>query len=266
MSKLQGRAPARPPSICTRQVHRPLSRGRPTSRWLIQQGNSFDAQGNLEKAVDRNGRATLYTYEANGLLKSQQFADGTVTTFGYDDHANLTSITDSHGTTIMEYDGADRLSKITYPNGRFLRYGYDAGGRRAQIMDQSGYCGGKLIVQYTYDEAGQLRRKDEGNGTFTTYDYDAKGQLRQSVNFSADNTVNSHFDYTYDVLGRRATETTLEGTTTYGYDGRGRLSSVALPNGRTITYAYDAAGNRQTVTDNSVTTGYSINNLNQYTA
>src|SRR5260221_10341103 len=61
--------------------------------------------------------------------------------------------------------------------------------------------------------------------------------------------------------------TTLEGTTSYGYDGDGRLTSVTLPNNtRNITYQYDAAGNRQTVTDNGVTTGYTTNNLNEYAA
>ena len=34
--------------------------------------------------------------------------------------------------------------------------------------------------------------------------------------------------------------TTLDGTTLYGYDAINQLTSVILPNGRTIRYVYDA--------------------------
>jgi RHS repeat-associated protein len=59
--------------------------------------------------------------------------------------------------------------------------------------------------------------------------------------------------------------TTLEGTTTYGYDVTGQLTSVILPDNRTITYQYDAAGNRTSVVDSGSTSAYTTNNLNQYT-
>ena len=38
------------------------------------------------------------------------------------------------------------------------------------------------------------------------------------------------------------------------------------PGGQAITYGYDAMGNRTTVTQNGVTTAYTTNDLNQYTA
>ncbi len=39
------------------------------------------------------------------------------TRFTYDDHDNLISMTDSTGTTTFAYDSADRLTKVTYPDG-----------------------------------------------------------------------------------------------------------------------------------------------------
>ena len=111
-----------------------------------------------------------------------------------------------------------------------------------------------------------MTRKDLGNGTFTVYTYTLNGQVATLVNHAPDGTVNSQFTYTYDVLGRVATMTTLDGTTTYGYDADSELTSVTPPGGQAITYGYDAMGNRTTVTQNGVTTAYATNDLNQYTA
>jgi RHS repeat-associated protein len=183
----------------------------------------------------------------------------------------------------MEYDAADRMTKITYPGGRFLQFTYDAGGRRTRSADQSGFTvnyrydavgrleeltdgGDGRIVLYQYDAAGRLAGETRGNGTTTTYEYDAADQLLHLVHRAPDGTVQSRFDYTYDDNGRRTSMTTLEGTTEYAYDAVGRLLEAALPGGRVIRYEYDAAGNRREVNDGGVPTAYTVNDLNQYVA
>ena len=93
-----------------------------------------------------------------------------------------------------------------------------------------------------------------------------RGNTTSVINTAADDSVISSFIYTYDDLGRPLTMTTLDGTTTYSYDADGQLTSVSLPGGRTITYQYDADGNRVSVTDDGVTTDYTANDLNEYTA
>jgi RHS repeat-associated protein len=240
----------------------------------------YDSQGNLTQTVNQNGQATQNTYDNRGLLTRQQFADGSEIDYVYDAHGNLLSAAGPSGATKMEYDSADRLTKITEPNGHSLQFTYDAGGRRAQSVDQSGFTvnyhydsAGRLaeltdatnapIVKYSYDPAGRLERKDLGNGTYTTYGYDPDGRVIHLINSAPDGSVNSRFDYTYDALGRPLTMTTLTGQTSYGYDAAGRLTSVTLPGGRTITYQYDGAGNRISETDSGATTSYGINDLNQ---
>ena len=80
-------------------------------------------------------------------------------------------------------------------------------------------------------------------------------------------SVSESFSYTYDAGNRVLTSTTLEGTTTYGYDVIGQLASVSLPGGRVITYAYDANGNRTTVNDTaSGVNNYTVNDLDEYSA
>jgi RHS repeat-associated protein len=247
------------------------------------QQDSYDAHGNRVRTVDRRGQLITNTFNNLGLLIEQQFPDGSHFDYSYDAHGNLMSATDASGTTSMQYDAAARLTQITYPNGRFLQFTYDAGGRRTQSVDQDGFTvnysydaagrlatltdgAGGLIVSYTYDSVGRLVRKDQGNGTSTTYAYDANSQVVDLINFAPGGSINSRFDYTYDNQGRRTSMTTLDGTTTYGYDADGRLTSVNLPGGRTITYAYDGNGNRTAVIDNGAATSYTTNNLNEYTS
>jgi RHS repeat-associated protein len=244
---------------------------------------SYDANGNRVRSIDRNGRATLYAYDSRGLQTSVQLADGSALSYAYDANGNLVSAADAKGTTLLQYDAADRLTRITYPTGHFLSYSYDADGRRTRLVDQTGFTvnyaydgAGRLaalsdgaggnIVQYAYDAAGQLTDANYGNGTSTHYDYDADGELLHIVNSGPGGAVNSRFDYTYDASRRRSTLTTLEGLATYGYDADNRLTSVTLPNGRSLAYDYDAAGNRLGVTDNGVPTAYVANDLDEYTA
>ncbi len=242
----------------------------------------YNSQGNLTVSANRRGQEIQYTYDANFQLIRKDYAGGSSATFSYDSRGNLLTAIDADSSTSFVYDSADRLTKVTDGDGRFVSYAYDAAGRRTQMADNLGNVvkysydtvgrlsslqngSNSLIASYTYDAVGNLSRSDNGNGTYTTYNYDKAGQQLSLVNYKADNTVNSRFDYAYDALGRRTSMTTLEGKTNYGYDATGQLTSVSLPNGRTIEYQYDAAGNRIKVTDSGVATDYSTNMLNQYT-
>ncbi|MCM0593810.1 MAG: CARDB domain-containing protein [Gloeotrichia echinulata DEX184] len=244
---------------------------------------SYDATGNVTVAVNRRNQNISYTYNSDGLLTRKYFADGTSATYTYDSRGNLLTAIDSDSSVTYTYDSLDRLTKVSYGADRFLEFTYDSAGRRSRMVDKDGFttnysydtlgrlksltdATGANIISYTYDNVGRLSREDNGNGTYTTYSYDLAGQLLSLVNYESNGTVNSRFDYTYDNAGRRTSTTTLEGTTTYGYDSIGQLTLVNLPNGRIIEYQYDAAGNRIKVKDSGVETAYSTNNLNQYTS
>ncbi len=243
----------------------------------------YNALGQVTQFTNRNGQVIAYSYFPNGLLKSETLPDGSQDTFTYDNHRNLVSMTDSTGTTTFTFDSADRLTKVTYPNGSFLAYTYNSVGQRIQMTDQTGYtvnyqydalgrltkltdASGNLIVSYTYDAAGRLSSKQFGNGTVCNYTYDAVGNVLSIVNLAPDGkTVQSSYVYTYDSQNLPVTMTTLAGTFTYGYDASGQLTSVQTPSGQAITYQYDAAGNRIAVVSGSTTTPYTTNNLNEYT-
>ncbi|NTU53949.1 MAG: DUF4347 domain-containing protein, partial [Chlorobiaceae bacterium] len=242
---------------------------------------SYHSDGTLDIAVSRSGQNIGYTYDALGRLIQKAYADGTTASYTYDLHGNLTSATDADSAMSFEYDAANNLLKVTDVDGRWIGYAYDQAGRRIEMSDQTGRevhysyddeghlsglreADGTLIVSYQYDAAGRLSRSDNGNGTYTTYEHDIAGQLLHLVNCQQDGTVNSRFDYTYDEMGRRTSETTLDGSSTYGYDAIGQLSEVTLSSGRHIVYHYDAAGNRTYVEDNGIGSNYLVNNLNEY--
>jgi RHS repeat-associated protein len=243
----------------------------------------YDAEGNLIHSTNRRLQSIAYDYDDRGLLTQKTHADGRIESFTYDARGNLTSMTDARGTTLLDYEAPDRLIRVSYPDGRVLNYTYDAAGNRTSISDGEGFtvnytydAAGRiaqvldgddaLIVGYSYDAIGRISRQDNANGTFTTYGYDTNGRLSRIAHHDPDSAVRSFFDYAYDDAGRRESTTTEDGTTLYKYDTNNRLTEVALPTGRTITYQYDAVGNRLSVNDDGTVTDYVINDLQQYTA
>ncbi|HSN36193.1 MAG TPA: hypothetical protein VLT34_07580 [Arthrobacter sp.] len=65
--------------------------------------------------------------------------------------------------------------------------------------------------------------------------------------------------YTYNANGQVLTRVDGSGTTTYGYDQMGRLTSrVNTAGGGTISYAYDKASNLVSTTDTRGTTSYAF--------
>jgi YD repeat-containing protein len=119
----------------------------------------IDDSGNTSQYTNRRGNSIDYSYNNGGLLVRQDYEYGSSVEYVYDNRGNLTAATDAKGSTTLEYDSADRLTKITYPNGRFLEYTYDSVGRRKKMVDQQGFT-----VNYSYDSAGRLAGLTDRDG------------------------------------------------------------------------------------------------------
>ena len=127
------------------------------------------------------------------------------------------------------YDGAGRLSGMTYPSGRTITYGFDALGRVSQVS-----TGGQVIASnVTYQPFGGVKSYTLGNGQSTTRGYDQDGRIAsyslgtQSLAIGYDN----------------ASRITSIDVNTYGYDALDRLTGATLP-ANAFAYGYDAVGNR----------------------
>ena len=152
----------------------------------------------------------------------------------------LASVVDSRGTSTFAYDNQTRrLLRITEPDGRYLRYEYDADGRltlMAYATDPGGpetatlyrYDGLDRLVAvedsngvtaYSYDAHGRLVSRDLSNGGRTALSYDIAGNLTSMTHVGPSGQVLERFTYAYDTVGNRVSETTLDGTRhEYAYD------------------------------------------------
>jgi RHS repeat-associated protein len=94
------------------------------------------------------------------------------------------------------------------------------------------------------------------DSTTVTETYNAGGLLT-GVAYSASSAAD--VSYTYDADNLRTGMTDATGTSSYGYNSRGLMTSETNGNGQTIGYGYDGAGQLTSITypgDDTVTYGY----------
>ena len=200
----------------------------------------YDADGNLTETlgtytpVETNTAVPvkdIRTYTADGELYQETDADGNVTTYGYDQFGDQTSVQDpvngSAHPTQIGYNKAGQPTGQVSPGGTQSSAAYDALGRTYSTS--------------VYEEA-------TGTTNTTGYSYDTAGLLGQVT--SPTNVKNS---YTYDDLGEKTSDTDGAGNTTdYAYDGFGDVSKVTYANGVSTQNTYNALG-QQTSTASTIT-------------
>ncbi len=251
------------------------------STYLETAFSSFDARGNPQTITDPNGRATTYTYDTVGRVKSvtPPFSGGS-------------------STVSMTYDVDGNLTRIDFPPDSlsqpyFLRLGYDTKNRLTYLADASGNAivyertGGRVTREALYSGFVDLSNRGTLTGD-STFNYDAAGRLLKAFNpLFAGSTIFTQYgsdangnptsitdengkqdNRLYDALDRLTEVQQLRGSTTYttefAYDGNGRvkqvtdaagkatdhqhddfgrLVKVTSPNTGVTLYLYDAAGN-----------------------
>jgi len=255
----------------------------------ITASQAYDDAGRRVTLTDENGIVTRYTYDAASRLAGVTLGDGTVdastTQYDYNAANQLTSITDalSHITRFEYNDVGQTVKKILPDNTSFEQYGYNAAGNLISYRQTDGktntfkydrmnrptdifyYDGRSINFQYTSD--GQRKKASLYPAPLSvpqvyTYAYDPFERLK-----SVTNPDGRAVSYTYKDNNLRETMTTPAGTTTYGYDGLNRMTSVSAVLGgstQTTTFEYDPVG---FLTDihrpNGVNTEYTPNARNQ---
>jgi len=232
---------------------------------------AYDAVGNVVTVTDALDKITTYTYDA--LNRQTQITDplGNDTGYGYDDVGNRASMTDGLGVvTRFEYDGLGRLTAVvenyllgTPPDAETnvrTEYAYDENGNRVSILDGNGH-----ETTFSYDWLNRSTSETDALGNTTSYAYDAVGSRTGLTDAMGYVTIFAYDDanrlitidypapdadvsFTYDAASQRTVMVDGMGTTSWGYDALGRVTSVTDPFGGTVGYGYDAVGNRTALT------------------
>lgn len=218
---------------------------------------TYDFAGNVYSTLDPAGNLATYRYDkANRLIGTTWSLNGmnaTTASYGVDKNGNVTSKTDSTGTTLTQYDGLDRISQITNPQGQIVKYAYDPAGNIVTLT----YPGNK-IVTYRYDAAERmtglsdwavppratnftLDKSDRvtaiarvGNGTNTSMAYDPAGRLTSLIHRNASNSIFESHDLVRDANGNIQTDNSVlplqpslaAGTLTRTYDTDNRQNGI----------------------------------------
>ena len=247
-------------------------------------GNSaeltYDECGNVLTSTDFAGKLTSYEYDGYDRLISKTNDDGT-TAYSYTEDGKLAAVTDSTGVTSFTYDGMDGLSKVEYPDGRYVSYTYDdtnrltsvespAGvtsyeydklDRLVKVVDRNGYA-----TLYEYDENGNRTAVKYANGITVTYAYDEVNRLISEKALDSEGGLVAQYEYTLGAAGERTKVEELNRTVEYTYDALYRLTSETITAGEEVTeytYEYDSVSNRISKTENGAKTEYTYNALNQ---
>jgi len=271
---------------------------------------TYDAAGRILTLTDASGNVTTYSYDNLGRLLTETNDLSDVRTFVYDKVGNVTKVTDRNGrikeftyddlyrktqevwkdgeTTVetigFTFDAAGQLTAISDGNSEYA-YSYDALGRMLTV-DNDGTAGSPpVVLTNEYNAAGlrtRLAAEIDGTGDFeNTYSYDALLRLtriEQDGQSGGASVSEKRVDLAYNAAGQFATITRYEdlagtelvATSTYGYDGDGRLTSLDHDKDTTslaaYDWTYDAAGRITQFVSVDGTSDYTYDDNGQLTA
>jgi RHS repeat-associated protein len=203
---------------------------------------TYDADGNLEAAVDPDGNKTKYTYDADNERTAVEEPNGTKTETEYDSQGQVIGQTDGNKhTTKYVRNLLEEVTEVVDPLGRKTTKEYDLVGNLTSLTNPA-----KQTTTYTYDPANRLVEVKYSDGKTPTvkYEYNKDGDRTAMT----DGTGTSK--YTYDQLDRLTeTENGNKEKVKYEYDLANELTKITYPNEKSVSRTYDKAGRLEKVTD-----------------
>jgi len=246
----------------------------------------YSAEGDLRyrqvyNAAGAKEKEQALTYDYAHRLKNDEIYEYTYGTSGCSCANKIHTVTDTRGTTTIDYDGKSRVTDVTYPDSTVVSKVYndtlktrqvklgndvlftlqlDAEGRTVKVTDDAS----KEFV-FTRDSLGRQTELLYPNKTKSQTTYDKEGRIVKQENLFSGVRLNI-FDFTgqLDAEGNKLKETTVLGQKSYAYDNIYQLKSAQYEKGDSFTWNYDNSGNRVSSNEIGIEKTYSPNNLNQY--
>ncbi len=217
----------------------------------------------------------------------------------YDSLGDVTSSTDSAGlATNITYDMLQRPVHVSYPDGSYVNYNFDAAGNLVTMQDPSGWQlygfdalnrltsvtysptnniadANALTIGYKYDADNRLIELDYPSGRKVQYGYDNASKLTTVTEFAAGQITGTTTTYTYNsttgLLSQMVRPNNTQ--TVYTYDTSGRLIDILNQNTSTSAliseyhYTLDASGRQtmvvETLPSSATATAYVYDQLNR---
>jgi YD repeat-containing protein len=216
----------------------------------------YEDEKNRILNIDRRGITTINQNDSRGRLVelSRQHPDlldryntNTVVlaTHAYDGNNNKVRSIDAQGNiTTYEYDGADRMTRMTEgfnsPVAAVTTYTYDRVNNLLTVKDAREH-GGSFDVQYTYDSRYRRIRQTNAEGETTTYTFDGNDNVRSITEpLGQGYTTFYRYDELNTLLSVDEQRGGIGGVTYYFYDGNRNKIAQQDANGNLVTYKYDA--------------------------
>jgi RHS repeat-associated protein len=144
-------------------------------------------------------------------------------------------------------DAVGNVTGVSESGGGAASYVYDALNRLTTVKDGSG----KVIEAYIYNQTGDRLSKTAPGSYTGAYKYKAGTHWLTNMGTAS---------RTYDANGSTTGNVSAGTTTTYVYNGRGRMTSVQVAGATVGTYAYNALNERVAKTVGSTTTRFVYDN------
>ena len=259
----------------------------------IQTSSYFDNEHKLRRSIDEYGIIRDYSYFNNGLLKQVNDENGNTLEYEYDDNNYISKSTlrllngnkikiknrnDKYGNVLIskvnenieeayEFDDDNRLIKISNQSGLTEHITYDNKDkiirRDYDLEDQT------IKLDYTYNNLEEIEKlKVENVEKYHYNEYDDYSSLTQIKLYN--NVINTFNYYTHtsflnDTIytGLLSSKIYPNGTYSFTYDNKDRLSQVLYNNNLIASYYYNRFGNVTKLIDASGTLNLTYNKKNQ---
>ncbi|MGI8666876.1 MAG: RHS repeat-associated core domain-containing protein [Jatrophihabitans sp.] len=197
-------------------------------------GHAYTLDRSLGLVAERDANGNTIALDSSGVHSST----GQSISYARDaSHGNrITAVTGPGGQAInYGYSSTGDLASVRYPDGVVAGYSYDG---NHQLTGSTG-GEGKAATKVEYDDAGRLVAVTDGAGNRTVLDNNVAGQ--QQIVHDPNGKLTTV--YTYDDLGDVVKKDSLfDGqtkTTTFSYDGAGRVTDIRNPRGDHEQWVYD---------------------------
>ncbi len=222
--------------------------------------NSYDNYGRID-FIDRPTIDTDYSYSNNRVTE----VNGSRTTWkDYNSLGLVTGANDSGGTIYYNYYPDGAVKTITAPGSVNTRMEYDAAGNQTKLDDPSAG-----VTTYTYNGYGQMLTSTNNRGQQISVSYHADGRVNTKTMPEGVET----WGYKTNKLLETISNSTTNVTRTIGYDAKWRVNQISetIPGSTALstTFAYDGVGRLQSRTHPSgitETMGYTNGYLSSVSA